>query len=54
GYINRDNIQSFVKHEYWSRAWITQEVLLAQEVIIMAGEVEFPMKKLPNYFGRFN
>jgi hypothetical protein len=39
----------FVQLEYWRRAWVTQEVLLARQVTLMAGASELPMEDLPGY-----
>jgi hypothetical protein len=39
----------FNYNDYWTRAWITQEVLLAQHVRLMAGEIELTMDSLPIY-----
>jgi hypothetical protein len=46
---NRHLATIFNLNEYWTRAWITQEVLLAQGVILMAGDSELSMELLPDY-----
>lgn len=39
---------AIIKHAYWTRAWITQEIALAQELILVAGNVEFGFNVLPS------
>jgi hypothetical protein len=51
-YINRPNVleewvRAFIESEYWKRAWVTQEILLARKVRLMAGDDEFPLVDLP-------
>jgi hypothetical protein len=51
-YINRPNVleewvRDFIESEYWKRAWVTQEILLARKVRLMAGDDEFPLEDLP-------
>jgi hypothetical protein len=51
-YINRPNVleewvRAFIESEYWKRAWVTQEILLARKVRLMAGDDEFPLEDLP-------
>jgi hypothetical protein len=40
---------SFTRNAYWTRAWVTQEIMLAKHVRLMAGDVELPMESLPEY-----
>lgn len=54
GQFNTERATPFVVHEYWTRAWVTQEIVLAQEVSLMVGEVEFPMKNLPSFIAGYN
>lgn len=36
----------FAMDTYWTRAWVTQEILLARNVILMAGRVTCPMQQI--------
>jgi hypothetical protein len=38
-------------HEYWTRAWVTQEVILAHQHTLMADEVTLPMNHLHPLLG---
>jgi hypothetical protein len=42
----------FNQIEYWQRAWVTQEVILARQVTLMAGDSEMSMSDLPGYVQR--
>jgi hypothetical protein len=42
----------FNQIEYWQRAWVTQEVILARQVTLMAADSEMSMDDLPGYVQR--
>jgi hypothetical protein len=46
---SREHATRFNQIEYWQRAWVTQEVVLAREVILMAAKSEISMDDLPEY-----
>ncbi|CAO2653524.1 Nn.00g029350.m01.CDS01 [Neocucurbitaria sp. VM-36] len=39
-------LENITEHEYWSRAWVTQEVLLAQRTVLVAGGVTCDLFRL--------
>jgi hypothetical protein len=41
------SVMSFSRSSYWTRAWVTQEIVLAKSVMLMAGDAELPMESLP-------
>jgi hypothetical protein len=46
-----DGVASLLTHRYWTRAWVTQEVILARQLSLMAGEVELSKEHLPQNLG---
>jgi hypothetical protein len=40
---------TFCLNEYWKRAWVTQEVMLAREITLMAGDAELRLDGIPDY-----
>lgn len=42
-----EGIQCFSMLEYWQRAWITQEIALAQDIFFMAGSRKIHITELP-------
>jgi hypothetical protein len=43
--FNEKHVLALFENAYWKRAWVTQEILLAQALVVMAGEhaIEFPL-----------
>lgn len=39
-------LAAITEHEYWSRAWVTQEILLAKRTIVLAGRVAHNLQSL--------
>jgi len=39
---------AYREHDYWERAWITQEILLARRVLLMADSYSMPLEHLPD------
>jgi hypothetical protein len=37
----------FQRHPYWTRAWITQEVLCARRIVVLGNESEFDLSQCP-------
>jgi hypothetical protein len=44
-----NEVQAFSDSTYWARAWITQEIILARRVRLMACDKILPLKYLPSY-----
>jgi len=43
----RGRVEHFRNHEYWTRAWVTQEVLLARQIVLMAGVWTLHLERVP-------
>jgi len=49
GTMERKGRHRFRYSEYWTRAWITQEVVLAKRVTLCAGDAEWDFASLPQH-----
>jgi len=45
----RKEFEAFAASPYWNRAWITQEIALAQDIILLAGGELCPLEALSHY-----
>ncbi|KAF2679719.1 HET-domain-containing protein [Lentithecium fluviatile CBS 122367] len=45
---------SFLGNEYWGRAWIIQELVLARQVILASDMKELDYNKVPKFLGRLD
>lgn len=43
----REGISRLRSHPYWSRLWIIQEVLLSEDLLVVAGHFSIPWERLP-------
>jgi hypothetical protein len=50
--ISVDLRMSFLDNDYWRRAWIIQEIVLARQVFLITNKASLKYEKVPKYLGR--
>jgi hypothetical protein len=50
--VPADLRMSFLDNDYWGRAWIVQEIVLARQVFLVTNKTCLKYEKVPKYLGR--